>query len=99
MKDALINILAKMAGAGKFLSFVNGKKSYVAGGGLVLVGAGLVLVDLVPVLAAQDAAALLAFATALPSHVGVQKVLEGIGILGLRHAVAKASEPATEPAK
>lgn len=92
MKDKLINLVAKLAGAGKALDFLDGKKSYIGAGGLILAGAGMVLVDLVPVLAAKDTASLLAFLTGLAGHPGVSKVLEGVGLLGLRHAVAKAAE-------
>lgn len=98
MKNTLINLVAKLAGVGKALEFLDGKKSYIAGGGLILAGASMVLLDLVPVLAAKDAASILAFLTSAPSHPGVQKVLEGVGILGLRHAVAKAAAPAETPA-
>jgi hypothetical protein len=95
----LINLFAKISGAGKILGFLDGKKAYIGGGGLMLLGAGMVLVDLVPVLAAQDAGALFAFVQTIPSHPGVQKLLEGFGITGLRHAFSKASEPAPEAPK
>jgi hypothetical protein len=89
MKDMILNFVLKTAGAGKLLNALDGKKAYVGGAGLMLGGAAMILVDLAPVLAQKNAAALLAFATSLPAHPGFQRLMEGLAVTGLRHAVAK----------
>lgn len=97
MKDMILNMVAKYLGAGKALDFLDGKKAYIGGGGLILVGAGLIALDAVPALASKDMAKIVAFASTLATHPGTQKILEGVGILGLRHAVAKAGPEAVKP--
>jgi hypothetical protein len=91
IKDVVMNIVAKYLGAETALNFLDGKKAYLGGGGLVLIGAGMIALDAVPALASKDMAKIVAFASTLATHPGTQKVLEGVGILGLRHAVAKSA--------
>ena len=93
IKEFVIRLVMKQAGAEKVLGFLNGKKTYVAGGGLLLAGLSLILIDLAPVIATQDPAALYTFVVGLPAHPGAAKFLEGLGLLGIKHALSKASDP------
>ena len=92
MKKGIIRLLAKYLGLEKALVWVNGRKSYVAGAGLILAGVAEVLAEAAPVLGTQDPSAILAFLTVVASHPGVQKVLEGVAVMGLRHAVEKSAK-------
>ena len=82
----VVNLGAKLSGAGKVLTWLNGKKSYLAGAGLVLAGAAGLLTEAAAV---TDAASALEFGKQLLTDPNWQKLLEGLGVLGLRHAVAK----------
>ena len=99
MKDKLVNFAARLMGVRKILETLDGNKSYVAGGGLVAMGLGLIAADLVPLLADKDAARLIAFASGLPAHPGAQRLLEGLSVLGLRHAISKAAPAAPSQAQ
>ena len=92
MKEMLMNFAAKWFGVNKVIDAIDGKKSYLGGGGLVLVGAGMILLDAVPVVASKNATQIVMFVSGLAVHPGTHKVLEGLAVLGLRHAVAKAAD-------
>ena len=87
MKKAILKLLGRYLGLNKLLSLVDGKKAYIGGAGLVLVGLGMLAGEVA--IAAQDSAALLELLSRLPQHPGTVKILEGLGVLGLRHALDK----------
>ena len=89
----LINLLVKLSGAGKVWALLDGYKAYGSGGLLILSGLLPILAGLAPLLAAHDAGAIYTYLMALPSHEGWKLILEGLGIVGIAHRVAKASEP------
>ena len=87
MKDLILKLVAKASGVGKLLEGIAGKKTYIAGVGLILVGAGHLLgsvasIDLTSLSAVLD------LVKDLPSHPGTRELLEGFGLVGLRHAIS-----------
>ena len=89
MRNIVIGIIGKYLGINKALEWVNGYGTYLAGGGIMLMGAAQVLIDLAPVIATKDPAALAAFVSSLPANPGAHKFLEGLAVIRLRMAVAK----------
>lgn len=89
--DWLVNLAGKAAGIGKVFDWLDGKKSYLAGAALILSG---VAGELTAISQIHDAATALAFAKALIASADWQRILEGLSVMGLRHAVAKATDPA-----
>lgn len=69
---------------------LNGYKTYIAGVGLILSGIGAVLIDLSH---AGSLSELFNLAVNLNASVEWGHVLEGLGLIGLRHAVAKSDAP------
>lgn len=88
MKNLIVNLIAKLAGIKSLLDKTKGLVTYTAGAGLILCGAGLLLGDASSLIASQDIPSILAFVKAIMSHAGTMKILEGLGLLGLRRAVA-----------
>lgn len=90
----LINLFGKLAGAGKLLDKLNGVKSYIGGGALMLSGAAQVLEGLAKV---NDLATLLGWIKHLPADQGVMAFAAGLAAVGLRHSVAKAADQPAQP--
>jgi len=91
MKKIIIGLLGKYLGINKALAWVDGNGTFIAGGGLALAGLAQILIDVVPVIATRDPAALVAFATAIAAHPGAHKLLEGLAIIRIRMAIAKSA--------
>lgn len=89
----LINIGAKLAGAGKYLAWFNGKKAYLGAAGLVLSGTASLLGEASNL---STAAQLFAFAKGVLASDGFKHISEGLAIFGIRHAVTKKEEPKPE---
>jgi len=70
-------------------------KAYLAGAAAILSGASMILVDAVKI---DSLASAMAFAASLPEHPGTIVFLNGLGIVGLRHAVAKGANGDAAPA-
>lgn len=87
MKKAILKLLGRYLGLNKLLAAVDGKKAYLAGAGLILSGLGSLAAEIAA--ATQDSAALLALLSNLPSHPGTALILQGLGLVGLRHAQDK----------
>jgi hypothetical protein len=81
--QSLLSLIAKL----------NGYKTYIAGAGLILSGFGAVLIDLSH---ADSLSGLVSMAVNLNASVEWGHVLEGLGLIGLRHAVAKSDAPAPQ---
>ena len=88
MKDLLLKLMLKVSGAGKILGSVNGYKTYIAGAGLICLGLGHLLTGI----AATDLTslpAILDLVKQLPDSPGMLELLNGLGLVGLRHSGAK----------
>lgn len=93
MKDRIINLIAKFSGAEKLWSLLDGKKTYAAAAlGIITSLAGLG-VEVAPILAAHNTAALLAFVQQLPSDPSWLSLVASFGLLGLGHKATKAATP------
>lgn len=97
MKNKILELLAKLAGAGKILGWFNGKKSYIAGIIAILTGTIGLLQGIVVI---NDVGAALAFLQTLPTSEALQQILAGLAVIGLRHSqtkVAKSTDTAAVP--
>lgn len=89
MKNKILELLAKLAGAGKILGWFNGKKSYIAGLIAILTGSvGLLQGALV----ITDIETALAFLQTLPTSEALQQILAGLAVIGLRHSQTKVAK-------
>lgn len=86
----LINAFGKLAGAGKIFGYLNGIKSYLGGGALMLSGLSQILTEIITI---NDLSGLLDFIKQLPQDQGVLAFAAGLAAVGLRHATAKAAAP------
>ena len=84
--NKIINLFAWFSGANKVVAWLDGRKSYLSAAALILSGAAGLLTEVV---ALKDAAAIFEFAKKLPQDQALQLILNGLGILGLRHAIGK----------
>lgn len=82
----LINLLGKWTGAKAAWDKVNGYKSYLSGTALILTGIAGILNGLVGI---GDIASLVEFAKHLSSDPSWLALLNGLAIVGLRHAKEK----------
>ena len=107
MKDKLIALILRFSGANALWDKVDGYKSKIGAGGLMLAGAGLMLAGAAQVLAAYvgciDHACQISLFQSLMSSESMKLMLEGLVVfkggllgLGLAHKAEKAapSEPA-----
>ena len=86
----IVNLLARFTGVGAVLTKLNGAKSYISGAVLFLAGLIALLNE---ILAINDANGLLVLAKGFLSDPAIRQMAEGLGILGLRHAIAKKDAP------
>lgn len=93
----LVNLGAKLAGISKVWDWLDGKKTYLAGSLQLLSGTVAIGSEVLKLIADRNPAEVLAWAKQLPTDAGVAAFAMGLGVLGLRHAVAK-TDPATKPA-
>lgn len=90
MKNFIINLVSKKI-AGPIWKALDGKKTYGAAAlGIITSLAGLG-VEIAPILAAQNTAALLAFVQQLPTDPSWLSLVASFGLLGLGHKSAKAT--------
>ena len=89
MKNKIVALILRLSGAGAIWSWLDGKKSNIAGFSALLTGLAGVVAQLVPVLAAKDFAALLAFAQGMPADPAFQMLLGGLATLGIAGKVVK----------
>lgn len=100
----LLNLLAKLSGAGKLWSALDGKKSYLAGGSQLAGGAASILSGVAALLAQGAALGSLGdavgWAKGIPQDqawglvlLGWKMVADGLATVGLRHAHEKAAAP------
>ncbi len=93
----LINLAAKIGGIGTLWGFLDGKKTKIAGVASLLTGAAGVASQIAPLIDKHDAAAVFAFIKGLPADQSWLMLLGGLGALGLRHSIEKASAPVQDP--
>ena len=95
MKDKIINMIAKFSGVEKAWSLLDGKKTYAAAALGILTSLAGLGVEIAPILAAHNTAALLAFIQQLPSDPSWLSLVASFGLLGLGHKATKAVAPAS----
>lgn len=98
----LTNLLAKLIGLQKLIDAIDGKKAYLGGACEMLGGAATIFAAVsklgLEVIACKSAADYAAFAHGLKSDpwvlalpMGWTAISHGLGVIGLRHAQAKAA--------
>lgn len=92
----LINLFVRFSGLGKLWGWTDGKKTYISAAIAILSGLAGLLGNLLPLVAAHNAAGILAFVKTLPSDQAWLMLVGGLASLGIGHKLDKAaSEPST----
>lgn len=99
IKSTVVNLIAKWTGLGWVWDKIDGHKTKIGSVAAILSGAGGVLAQLVPLIAAQDFGAVLAWAQGLPADPAWQLLVGGFIGLGIGHKIDKAAASPTEPSK
>lgn len=93
MKSLVINLIGKLAGAGKLLAAVGKSKGYLAGASMMLLALSGATGDVAKIM--EDGltlAELLEFAKGFTKSSDFKLFLEGLAVVGIRHGVAKAAK-------
>lgn len=87
----IANLFVKFSGLGWIWTALDGWKTYIAAAIAILTGLAGLLQELAPILAAHNAGGVLAFVQGLPKDQAWLTLVGGVGMLGLRHSVAKSA--------
>ncbi len=95
--NTVIGWIANRAGLNKAWAFMDGKKTYAAAGLGILTSLAGLGVEVAPILAAHNTAALISLIQALPTDPSWLSLVASFGLLGLGHKADKAAAAPDAP--
>ena len=95
--NKVLALVLKFGGFNKVWALLDGKKTYAAAALGILTSLAGLGVQIAPILAAHDTAALLTFVQGLPSDPSWLSLVASFGLLGLGHKAVKVEAAAASP--